>query len=161
MRGVDSGVNPQFVQRIDWLPTLVAGQTRSPEGERLVWLSVRSRIRRALPRGDAAPGAREEGRQDKRSHDEEKLARREEALLRQLNTAVDRYAEALELFDQWKSQGVRDKAQLSKALKGQSVNDKLKELRRQIEMRTIGCGWTQFKVKWSYDPDEKEVRTSY
>ena len=41
VRGADSGVNPEFVQRIDWLPTLVAGQTRSPAGERLVWLSVR------------------------------------------------------------------------------------------------------------------------
>ena len=41
VRGADSVVNPEFVQRIDWLPTLVAGQTRSPEGERLVWLSAR------------------------------------------------------------------------------------------------------------------------
>ena len=24
-------------------------------------------------------------------------------------------------------------------------------------MRTVGCGWTQFKVKWSYDPDAKEA----
>jgi hypothetical protein len=40
VRGADSGVNPEFVWRMDWLPTLVAGQTRSLEGERLVWLLV-------------------------------------------------------------------------------------------------------------------------
>jgi hypothetical protein len=43
--------------------------------------------------------ARSKAREEKRSHDEEKLARREESLQRQLNTAVDKYAAALELYD--------------------------------------------------------------
>ena len=104
-----------------------------------------------------ADGARKAGRADKKAHDEEKLARREEALQRQLNLAVDRYAEALELYDQWLTQGVRDKGQLDAALRGcKSATEKLAELRRQIEMRTLGCGWTHFKVKWGFDPDEKE-----
>jgi hypothetical protein len=102
--------------------------------------------------------ARSKAREEKRSHDEEKLARREESLQRQLNTAVDKYAAALELYDQWVSQGVRDKGQLSKALKAcKSLTEKLAELRRQIEMRTVGCGWTQFKVRWSYDSDQAEA----
>jgi hypothetical protein len=101
-------------------------------------------------------GARSNAREEKLAHDTEKLARREESLQRQLNTAVDRYAAALELYDAWKSQGVRDKTQLTKVLKGKSASEKLKELRLQIEMRTVGCGWTQFQVQWSYDPDQKE-----
>ncbi len=58
VRGADSGVNPEFVQRIDWLPTLVAGQTRSPAGERLVWLSVRVVSERPLGKVEDAPPAR-------------------------------------------------------------------------------------------------------
>ena len=54
---------------------------------------------------------------DRRKHDDEKLKRREEALTRQLNAAVERYAEALELYDQWKAQGVRDDKELKAALK--------------------------------------------
>ena len=56
-----------------------------------------------------------------------------------------------------RSQGVRDKAQLDEALRGKSTAEKLAELRRQIEMRTVGCGWTQFKVRWGFDPNGKEA----
>ena len=108
-----------------------------------------------MARRDAA-GTRQAARKDQQAHDEEKLARREEALQRQLNSAVDRYAQALELYDQWVAQGARDRKQLDAALKGKSTTEKLAELRRQIEMRTLGCGWTHFKVKWGFDPDEKE-----
>ena len=41
------------------------------------------------------PNARKVGREQKRSHDEEKLARREEAVLKLLNATVERYAAAL------------------------------------------------------------------
>jgi hypothetical protein len=100
--------------------------------------------------------ARTKAQQEKRAHDEEKLLRREEALLRALNSAVERYAAALELYDAWQTQGVRDGKQLDAALKGMSSNEKLAELRRQIEMRTVGCGWTDFAVKQSYNSDEKD-----
>ena len=30
------------------------------------------------------------------------------------------------------------------------------ELRRQIEMRTLGCGWTQFETKWGFFADERK-----
>jgi hypothetical protein len=99
-----------------------------------------------MARQDAA-GARQAARKDQQAHDEGQ---------RQLNSAVDRYAQALELYDQWVAQGARDRKQLDAALKGKSTTEKLAELRRQIEMRTLGCGWTHFKVKWGFDPDEKE-----
>ena len=98
------------------------------------------------------------GRQEKQSHDEEKLARREEALTRQLNLAVERYAAALELYDQWKTQGVKDRASLEAALEGLSANDQLAELRRQVEMRTVGLGWHEFAVKWGYEAGAREQK---
>ena len=135
--------------------------TPEPEKQQegFFWRVLDSRLRDSLLElaRHVAPAARKAAAADKRSHDEEKLARREEALQRQLNRAVDRYAEALELYDQWKSQGVRDRAQLAQALKGMSVPEKIAELRRQIEMRTVGCGWTHFAVKWGYHTDEKEA----
>ena len=96
-----------------------------------------------------------EGRAHARAHDEEKLQRREEAVQRQLDRVVDKYAEALELFDQWQTQGVKSCTELDNLLEGKSVNDKLAEVRRQIDMRTIGCGWHQFTTKWSFFADEK------
>jgi len=48
------------------------------------------------------PDALKERRAEVLSHDQEKLLRREEAVQRQLNAAVERYAAALELFDQWR-----------------------------------------------------------
>lgn len=92
---------------------------------------------------------------EKLSHDEEKLLRREEAVQRQLNAVVDKYAEALELYDAWKAQGVKDQRDLEAALEGKSVTAQLEELRRQIEMRTIGLGWREFETKWSFFTDEK------
>ena len=103
-----------------------------------------------------APEERSSARSDKAEHDAEKLARREEAVQRLLVATVEKYAEALELFDAFRANEVRDKAKLDAALRGKSVNDKLAELRRQIEMRTVALGWTQFAPKWSYDADKKE-----
>ena len=114
-----------------------------------------SMVRRELPKALAV------GRSQQRSHDEEKLSRREEALQRRLNSVVEKYAEALELFDQWQAQGVRDDAQLDAALAPEgeplSISAQLKELRRQIEMRTVGCGWREFETKgeWSFFADER------
>ena len=107
-------------------------------------------------------GALQQGREERRQHDEEKLQRREDSLQRQLHAAVDRYAEALELFDQWCMQGVKDAVELKEALKNydvkkMSLSSQLAELRRQIEMRTRGCGWTEFETKWSFDKAESEA----
>ena len=92
---------------------------------------------------------------DKLSHDQEKLQRREEAVQRQLDAAVEKYAAAIELYDAWRTQGVTDRAQLQRALSGLSPTQQLAELRRQIEMRTVGCGWRQFETKWGFFADEK------
>ena len=58
------------------------------------------------------PKALKVGRAEKQGHDEEKLARREEAVQRLLNATVERYAAALDLYDAWRAQGVRDAATL-------------------------------------------------
>jgi hypothetical protein len=94
-------------------------------------------------------------RAEKLSYDEEKLQRREEAVQRQLDAAVEKYAAAIELYDAWRTQGIQDKPALERALKGLSPNEQLTELRRQVEMRTVGCGWRQFETKWSFFSDER------
>ena len=114
-----------------------------------------------------APAERTSARADKKSHDAEKLARREEAVQRQLRAAVEKYAEALELFDEWKASTVDAqgkpldaeglKRTLDAALCGQSLPEKLALLRRWIEMRTHGAGWTQFATSFSYDADQREA----
>jgi hypothetical protein len=104
-----------------------------------------------------APEERSSARADKAAHDAEKLARREEAVQRQLRAAVEKYAEGLELFDAWRANTVVDKTSLAEALRGRSVNDQLAELRRQVEMRTVALGWTQFAPQWGFDKDEKEA----
>ena len=73
----------------------------------------------------------------------------------QLQSAVDKYAEALELYDQWQAQGVKTRAELDALLAEMSITAQLAELRRQIEMRTIGLGWRQFETKWSFFKEEK------
>eukprot|EP00966_Prymnesium_polylepis_P101292 2346121-Prymnesium_polylepis.1 len=87
----------------------------------------------------------------------EKLARREEAVQRKLRVVIEKYAEALELYDAWKADGIVEKPKLDAKLRDMSINDKLAELRRQIEMRTVALGWTQFAVPLSFDKDEKEA----
>ena len=34
-------------------------------------------------------------------------------------------------------------------------SQQIAELRRQIEMRTVGCGWLQFETKWGFFSDER------
>ena len=96
------------------------------------------------------------GQEEKQQHDEEKLSKREQAVQRQLNNAVEKYAEALELFDAWKSQKVMGATELDVALDGLSITKKLAEVRRQIEMRTIGLGWRHFEAKWTFFADERQ-----
>ena len=75
----------------------------------------------------------------------------------QLCAAVaDADAEALDLYVAWKAQGVSDAAELAKRLRGKSETEKIKELRFQIEMRTVGLGWTQFDTKWGYYSDGRQ-----
>ena len=55
---------------------------------------------------------------------------------------------------------MKDKPGLERALrdadgKELSPTQQMAELRRQVEMRTVGCGWRQFETKWSFFSDEK------
>ena len=129
-----------------------------PQKDGFFWSVLDGKMRHALVEMARHQVADEQAtaRVEKALHDEEKLSRREEALTRQLNAAVDRYAEALELFDAWQSQGVKDSVELDAALKGLSEPQQVAELRRQIEMRTLGCGWTQFEAKWGFFADERK-----
>lgn len=123
------------------------------------WNNLDDNLRRALvsmARHELAY-ALKVGREERRQHDEEKLARREESLQRQLNATIEKYAAALELFDAWKTQGVRNRDQLNERLQGLTISDQLAELRRQVEMRTVGCGWVQFATKWSFDADQRSA----
>ena len=101
------------------------------------------------------PEALKVARGDKLSHDQEKLQRREEAVQHQLDVAVEKYAAAIELYDAWRTQGVKDKSELERLLKGASPTEQLAQLRHQVEMRTVGCGWRQFETKWSFFAEEK------
>ena len=64
-------------------------------------------------------------------------------------------AYAMELFDSWEANGARTKANVEAALKGHSEAAQLEYLRRQIEMRVLGLGWTQFATRWSSQADER------
>ena len=78
---------------------------------------------------------------------------------RLLDATVERYAAALELYNAWRAQGGRDAKVLDVVLAdNKSDNDQLAELRRQIEMRTVGLGWTEFATKWGFLTDEKRQK---
>ena len=111
----------------------------------------------------AAAGARADGRLVLAAHDEEKLQRREERVMTLLNAAVEQYAYALELFDAWAAQrahGGLTKPGIKTALldehgKPKPEAQQLEWLRRQIEMRVLGCGWTKFATRWSSQADSR------
>eukprot|EP00966_Prymnesium_polylepis_P335266 7390632-Prymnesium_polylepis.1 len=75
----------------------------------------------------------------------------------ELDALFTRYALALSFFERWQKRGVHTVVQITAALNrfGKDRDqDKLDWLREQIEMRTIGLGWTQFKGQWSSSADE-------
>ena len=82
-------------------------------------------LRRALVRMSIRrlPDALKVARGEKLAHDQEKLQRREEAVQRQLDAAVEKYAAAIELYDAWRTQGVKEKAELERALKDSTPTD--------------------------------------
>ena len=100
-------------------------------------------------------GALANHRKERRQHDDEKLSKREQAVQRQLNAVVEKYAEALDLFAGWQAQGWRDGPATDRGLEGKSIPEQLRLLRLQIEFRTVGCGWRQFETKWGFYSDER------
>ena len=99
--------------------------------------------------------AQAKARKEQQQHDEEKLSKREQAVQRQLNSVVEKYAEALDLFDAWINQRWKDASAVTTGLAGKSIAEQLRLLRYQIEMRTVGCGWRQFETKWGFFADER------
>ena len=95
-----------------------------------------------------APEARKQSRSALEAQDAARLAKRESDTNVLLNAAVEHLARSKELFAQWQHQGIADRGKLEQALEGASEAKQLEILRLQIEMRTLGLGWT----KVSYSP---------
>jgi hypothetical protein len=77
-----------------------------------------------------------------------------------LNRAVEHYAYAKECFEAWQTQRAKTAAQVAKALRDAAGKPKpeaqqLEYLRYQIEMRVLGCGWSQYATRWSSKADSK------
>ena len=109
--------------------------------------------------------ARKAGRAALKAHDDEKILRRELRTQTQLDAAIEHYARALELFDAWsKPDGLRatSKQDVQRALhedaglkQPKPEAQRLEYLRLQIEMRTLGCGWTKYSTRWSSKADQR------
>ena len=114
--------------------------------------------------------ARKAEQEDLMAHDTAKLARREERVISLLNHAIDDYAYSKELFKAWEAdtlawrttangvrpgEVVRTDAKWAAFSKGKPESELLMFLRKQIEMRVIGCGLTQFTTRWSSNKDAK------
>ena len=102
-----------------------------------------------------AAGARRNGRLALQAQEQEKLVRREERVITLLNAAVEHYAHAKELFKAWEASRAKDKAEVERIIAGKPEAQVLEYLRKQIEMRVLGCGWTQFATRWSSNKDAK------
>ena len=108
----------------------------------------------------AAEGARRDGRVALQEQEAEKLSRREERVITLLNKAVEHYAYAKECFEAWQMQRAKTKEQVAAALldgngKAKPEAQQLEYLRYQIEMRVLGCGWTQYATRWSSKADSR------
>jgi hypothetical protein len=103
----------------------------------------------------AVAGARVDGRIELKEHDDAKLLRREERLTTLLHSAVDNYVYAIELFDAWTASRAKSKTEVQQVLRGKPEAQQLEYLRKQIEMRVLGLGWTQFATRWSCNKDAR------
>ena len=117
-----------------------------------------------------APRARVAAKTDLEAHDEAKLARREERVVTLLNKAVEDYAYSKELFGAWQAdtlawrttardvrpgEVVISDAKWAAFVKGKPESEALMFLRKQIDMRVLGCGLSQFATRWSSNKDSK------
>jgi len=96
-----------------------------------------------------------DGRIELKEHDDAKLLRREERLTTLLHSAVDNYVYAIELFDAWTASRAKSKTEVQQVLRGKHEAQQLEYLRKQIEMRVLGLGWTQFATRWSCNKDAR------
>lgn len=73
----------------------------------------------------------------------------------ELDSLFTQYAMALSFFERWQKRGVHKASDITSALNAYSdaQQEKLNWLREQIEMRTIGLGWSDVKTPWSSSTD--------
>ena len=73
----------------------------------------------------------------------------------ELTALVKQYALALSFFDRWQKRGVASLQEAKEKLKEIDTNQqKLDFVREQIEMRTVGLGFEEFRTAWSSGKDE-------
>ena len=88
-------------------------------------------------------------------HDAYVTAKRKSNSQLELTALVKQYALALSFFKRWKQRGVKSPDAAKEELAGiDSAQKKLDWLREQIEMRTVGLGFNEFKTAWSSGKDE-------
>ena len=88
-------------------------------------------------------------------HDAYVTAKRKSNSQLELDALVKMYALALSFFKRWQQRGVASLEATKEELAGiESNQKKLDWLREQIEMRTIGLGFDEFKPAWSSSKDE-------
>ena len=102
-----------------------------------------------------APKAAVNGRLSLAAHDQHKLEKREDRLQSLLDAAVLLFVESMELFKAWEASRATTRPQVEAAIKDKPEAQQLEYLRRQIEMRTKGLGWTQFATRWSSCSDAR------
>eukprot|EP00966_Prymnesium_polylepis_P121233 2802127-Prymnesium_polylepis.1 len=102
-----------------------------------------------------AEDARKEGRKALAEHDKHKLEKRADRLQSALDVATEKFARAIELFAAWRAQRAEKIEEVDAWMHDRPEVQKLEFLRKQIEMRVIGCGWTQHATKWSSGTDER------
>ena len=105
-------------------------------------------------------------RDDLAAQDAAHLERREERVITLLNKAVDDYAYAKKLFRAWNgyvtkdgtpmpSQAAKTTAEVDRYLNSKPEPQQLEYLRKQIEMRVIGLGCSQYATRWSLNKDTR------
>ena len=71
------------------------------------------------------------------------------------NLLITEWGYGLSFFDRWQQRGVSTNAAMNAGIGGcDSAQANLDWLREQIEMRTRGLQWVEFKAKWSSSNDE-------
>ena len=121
------------------------------------WTGLSEELRRSLVEfvRRRTTRAAVDGRAALQAHDDAKLARREERVITLLNATVDAYAYNNELFKSWTAQGVVTAVIVAAQLKDRPEAQQLEFLRRQIEMRVLGLGWSKFATRWSSKADSR------
>ena len=130
------------------------------------WTGLTPELRASLIRfvRRMAKRARADGRLALEAQAAEKMARREERVITMLNQHVEAYAEAKELFTEWQGPGRATSVVAVQQALHETVNGKkrpkseaaqLEYLRRQISMRVLGLGWTQYATRWSSNKDAR------